>query len=1229
MTPPCLAAWNVRGFNRPEKVRACKDLVRCHKLDLICVLENMIHNKSLMDPWFRMNHEIFVNEESCHNFNLSKSGRIWIKWNPMHIHFIPTICTSQLISGNLYSGTELICVLSVIYASNDQADRLQLWDKIRELGVSISSPWLILGDFNCCLNASEKSGGTPLLASQLWDFNSLLFDVCLFDLASIGLKFSWFNQRANDPIHLKLDRMLINDKWLESFPTSRYKTKQDEFWHVLLDIFSQPIRGNPILGLYSKLKNLKLRLKGYDWTNSSLLSNQFISLKEQQSCCLGLLNNDPQNLSLNQRLKGINAQIADCSSSWTNWMLQRAKIKWLSQGEDDLKFLYARVRRRRNICSSKLVASDDPNVRINMVSSIIEHFEKLFNAPNPPACCDPLPIPEGNIIPPHLASLLTAPISDDDIKAVIFHGSSNSSPGPDGFNFEFYKSSWLFTGPLICKAVKSFFSKGYLPKFIKASAIALIPKTAHASNITDFRPIALCNVFYKIITKIMALRMKDFMPLIIGENQGGFIKNRIGTDNALLASEILLDFKKAANRKFMCVKLDIRKAFDSVSRDFILFRMKQKGFPSTFINWTKACIYDVPFSICIDGALEGYFHSTSGIRQGCPLSPYLFCIAMDAFTCMIDNHSAVDRFMGIHKKDLVISHLLYADDLLIFGEATVQNCKVLVDILDGFAQLSGLKVNHEKSNLIISKSISNPLLIAEALNISSFGDKMTYLGIPISVKKLSKADYQLLLNTISKHLAGWKARLLSFAGRLQFVKYTICNTIIYWVRGTMLSKSCIRNLNRMCSRFLYFGDVEARKVFLIAWNNTCKPKHLGGLGIPNLLGLQFANTCSLVLRFYNSNSMLFKFLNVKYGTPWTPILGKASSLWCDMNRIAIQINPIISFELYSNIIVSLLWDPWFHGKSIMVECANQNLNTVIPCHATVSDFTGHVGWLLPSLISEFLADSIQQSDSSQGVWRERNERRFNFKTRCSTTLSMLIKNAVDAKIIKWKATVNLQNSSSVLGHSYSDSGSISLGIVLNLLDDDVAANHLLGGPFFLGNQEIISLWVPRAEIARVALQFLRYCQMLLYRRAEIARVTFIAVRLHCLIEEGHHIPTPFTNSDEELYFLNEENDHKVKKFPKEKYPKLKSSLDFKEVEDMEISKNSQVEASSSSEVTQIKLRSGKQVYLPQKKIKDNENVSANMDYNQLSHLHKLPTLLSDYDAIRISKNIWEILIKAL
>ncbi|PKU65218.1 Putative ribonuclease H protein [Dendrobium catenatum] len=609
-----------------------------------------------------------------------------------------------------------------------------------------------------------------------------------------------------------------------------------------------------------------------------------------------MLNIDPQNLALNYKLKSINSQLSDCSASWTNWLLQRAKLKWLSKGEDDLKFLYARLKKRRNHSSSTLVASEDPTIRQDLINSITQHFEKLFNATPPVNTLESFSIPKGNVIPSHLSHLLTVNVSDVEIKEAIFLGSSKSSPGPDGFNFEFYKSTWLITGPLVCKAVKSFFSKGYLPKMAKATAIALIPKSTHASNISDYRPIALCNVFYKIISKILASRMKEIMPFIIGNNQAGFIKKRIATDNILLASEILSDFKKSAKNKLMCAKLDIRKAFDSVSRAFILSKMKQKGFPSSFIHWVKACILDVHFSICIDGALEGYFNSSYGIRQGCPLSPYLFCIAMDVFSCLIDNDSNQDNFIGFHKHGVNISHLLYADDLLIFGEASLNNRAALRKILDIFAKVSGLLVNHEKSQIIISSYISNPMDFCEALHMPSYCVKMTYLGLPISVKKCSKYDFLPLMHSIANHLAGWKARLLSMGGRLQFLKYTVCNTIAYWIRGSIIPKSCIKTLSRICAKFLFFGDPEAKKLHLITWKRTCKPKLNGGLGIPDLIGLQFATMSSLLFRFYNSKSILFNYLNAKYATPWTPALSRPSPLWNEIGKVALIIKPDICFD---------------------------------------------------------------------------------------------------------------------------------------------------------------------------------------------------------------------------------------------------------------------------------------------------------------------------------------------
>ncbi|PKU87069.1 integrator complex subunit 11 [Dendrobium catenatum] len=130
-----------------------------------------------------------------------------------------------------------------------------------------------------------------------------------------------------------------------------------------------------------------------------------------------------------------------------------------------------------------------------------------------------------------------------------------------------------------------------MPKGVKATALAIIPKHKNASAIPDYRSIALCNALYKIVAKALSERMKQVMNKIVKDNQAGFVKSRISTDNILLASDKLSCAGKRRGGNFFCAKLDIKKAFDSVSREFLLARLIQKGFPILFTNWIKSWIF--------------------------------------------------------------------------------------------------------------------------------------------------------------------------------------------------------------------------------------------------------------------------------------------------------------------------------------------------------------------------------------------------------------------------------------------------------------------------------------------------------------------------------------------------------------------------------------------------------------------------------------------------------------
>ncbi|PKU87848.1 putative mitochondrial protein [Dendrobium catenatum] len=331
-----------------------------------------------------------------------------------------------------------------------------------------------------------------------------------------------------------------------------------------------------------------------------------------------------------------------------------------------------------------------------------------------------------------------------------------------------------------------------MPMGIKSTALALIPKTKHAASFADFRPIAHCNVIYKIVSKIIANRLKPIMPSIVKNTQSGFIKTRISTDNIILAQEIL-SYAAKGKKNVFCAKFDIRKAFDTVSREFILARLHQKGFPAVFINWVKNCIIDVNFLIVIKGALDGFFPSSAGLRQGCPLSPYLFCIAMDAFSSILDNNI----FIGVQYKNFKLSHLLYADDLLVFGEASTANYTHLMNAINCFTNSTGLHINLDKSSIILPKHLTSADDISSYLGLTS-RDLVTYLGVPISFRRLKISDIYPLLDDIIRKLSGWNAKLLSFAGRLQYLKFTMINSIAYWIKGGHFTKSCFQILQESC-----------------------------------------------------------------------------------------------------------------------------------------------------------------------------------------------------------------------------------------------------------------------------------------------------------------------------------------------------------------------------------------------------------------------------------------------
>ncbi|KAI0488059.1 hypothetical protein KFK09_027883 [Dendrobium nobile] len=184
--------------------------------------------------------------------------------------------------------------------------------------------------------------------------------------------------------------------------------------------------------------------------------------------------------------------------------------------------------------------------------------------------------------------------------------------------------------------------------------------------------------------------------------------------------------------------------------------------------------------------------------------------------------------------------------------------------------------------------------LCQVLSIHSIVNKITYLSIPLSFCRLNIADYLPLLDSLNMKLNGWKANLLSFAGRLQYLRFTIQNTIAYWIQGSILPKFVYTVFKKFSSRFLFFCDVHSsKKLHMVSWDKICLPKTKGGLGLPSLYALQYAFNCSTISRMYNGTSPLSIWLLSKYNSPWKPPLFSAFKLWKSICNTALFMPNIV------------------------------------------------------------------------------------------------------------------------------------------------------------------------------------------------------------------------------------------------------------------------------------------------------------------------------------------------
>lgn len=284
--------------------------------------------------------------------------------------------------------------------------------------------------------------------------------------------------------------------------------------------------------------------------------------------------------------------------------------------------------------------------------------------------------------------------------------------------------------------VKEFFSSKRLEEGVNKTNICLMPKKLNANKLVDFRPISLCNVVFKIISKILAKRLKKVLPSIIAETQAAFVGGRIISDNILIPHELLheLNSSNKCSEEYIAVKTDISKAYDRVEWSFHRKAMEKCDFSEEWCDLIMACVESVKYQVLINGIPYGDIRPSRGLRKGDPLSPYLFIICTEMLVQMLTNAEQQGLLTGLKvvRRAPAVSRLLYADDSFFYCKSNEEETGELGRILQHYSIASRQRMNYQKSSIYFGKNIPEERReeIKAKLGIAQEGGEGIYLGFP-------------------------------------------------------------------------------------------------------------------------------------------------------------------------------------------------------------------------------------------------------------------------------------------------------------------------------------------------------------------------------------------------------------------------------------------------------------------------------------------------------------------
>ncbi|GJV47243.1 RNA-directed DNA polymerase, eukaryota [Tanacetum coccineum] len=804
-------AKDLEGLGHKTKKEWIKELTSKNKINFMAIQETKMHSIAHMEVkfmWGNSNYDYVYSEA------LGNSGGILCVWEASIFKKEYATISDNFVAiyGTwLPSNSKLLFV--AIYAPQQASCKRVLWDYVSSLVDRWNGEAVIMGDFNEVRSMDERRGSC-FNPSSARAFDHFISSSGLVDVKLEGYAFTW--SHPSGAKMSKLDRFLVSEGMFSIFPSisalcldrhlsdhrpillcevlSDFGPIPFRFYHSWFNLegFDDMVEqtwcsfshsdSNRMIRFKKKLQDLKIIIRGWVKNRRADRNDELNSIKIELSTIDKDVDSGVVSESTLLRRMELQRKLYDLNQLNANDSFQKSKVKWAIEGDENSKFFHGMINRKRSHLAIRGVFDKgnwvtDPGV---VKQVFCNHFEARFKEPATQRLL--LNFPFNKRLSDIQSSDLESNVTRDEIRLAVWSCGENKSPGPDGYSFEFFKKYWKLVGPDLCEAVEYFFETGLFPKGCNSSFIALIPKVADAKLVNDFRPISLVGCVYKVVTKVLANRLSLVIADLVSDTQSAFVANRQILDGPFILNEIF-HWCKRKRKQAMFFKVDFAKAYDSVRWDYLLDVLEAFGFGQTWCNWIRGTFSSARASVLVNGSPSNEFSFHCGLKQGDPLSPFLFILIMESLHLSFSRAVNEGIFKGVHLNgSITISHLFYADDAMFIGEWSDANLKGIINILQCFFLASGLKINIHKSQVLGVGIPSNIVKQAAAsLGCGVLLNQFRYLGVMVGKCMSRHQAWEDMVLKLRSRLSKWKVKTLSIGGRLTLLKSVLGASPLYYM----------------------------------------------------------------------------------------------------------------------------------------------------------------------------------------------------------------------------------------------------------------------------------------------------------------------------------------------------------------------------------------------------------------------------------------------------------------